>query len=114
MCHLVVRDYIRWQHLSLFMYTVQLYKEDWGILHMLGCQAIALPSTEQIVNLPCSFQLNCLHQVVLFIKKQECSLIKVLEICSIGSGCPICHKIGNARGVKNLKTRDVPFMDNNV
>ena len=42
-------NYIRWQHLSLFMYIVQLYKEDWGILHMLGCQAIALPSTEQIV-----------------------------------------------------------------
>ena len=42
-------NYIRWQHLSLFMYIVQLYKEDWGILHMLGCWAIALPSTKQIV-----------------------------------------------------------------
>ena len=42
-------NYIRWQHLSLFMYIVQLYKEDWGILHMLGCQAVALPSTEQTV-----------------------------------------------------------------
>ena len=42
---------IRWQHLIfLFMYMVQLYKEDWTILHMLGCQAIALPSPEQIVN----------------------------------------------------------------
>ena len=42
---------IRWQHLIfLFMYIVQLYKEDWGILHMLGCWAIALPSTEQIVT----------------------------------------------------------------
>ena len=30
---------------------VQLFKEDWGILHMLGCQAIALPSTKQIVNI---------------------------------------------------------------
>ena len=28
---------------------VQLYKEDRGILCMLGCQAIALPSTKQIV-----------------------------------------------------------------
>ena len=36
-------------HLSLFMYIVQLYKEDWEILHMLGCWAVALPSTEQIV-----------------------------------------------------------------
>ena len=35
----------------LFMYMVQLYKEDWGILHKLGCWAIALPSTEQIVGL---------------------------------------------------------------
>ena len=32
----------------LFMYMVQLYKEDWTILHMLGCCTIALPSTEQI------------------------------------------------------------------
>ena len=31
------------------MYIVQLYKEDRGILCMLGCQAVALPSTEQIV-----------------------------------------------------------------
>ena len=30
---------------------VQLYKKDWGILHMLGCWAIALPSTKQIVLL---------------------------------------------------------------
>ena len=42
--------YIRWQHcIFLFMYLVQLYKEDWTILHMLDCWAIALPSTEQIV-----------------------------------------------------------------
>ena len=33
----------------LFMYMAQLYKEDWIILHMLGCWDIALPSTEQIV-----------------------------------------------------------------
>ena len=51
MCHLVARGiYIRWQHLIFVLCTiVQLYKEDWGILHMLGCEAIALPSTEQIV-----------------------------------------------------------------
>ena len=50
MCHLVARDCIRWQHLIfLFIYIVQLYKEDWGILRMLGCRAVALPSTEQIV-----------------------------------------------------------------
>ena len=30
---------------------VQLYKEDWGILHMLGCWGVALPSTEQIVTI---------------------------------------------------------------
>ena len=55
MCHLVARGmYIRWQHLIFVLCTiVQLYKEDWGILHMhmLGCQAIALPSTEQIVGI---------------------------------------------------------------
>ena len=32
----------------LFMYMIQLYKEDWPILHMLGFQAIAFPSTELI------------------------------------------------------------------
>ena len=31
------------------MYIVQLYKEDWTILCMLGCWTIALPSTKQIV-----------------------------------------------------------------
>ena len=43
--------YMRWQHLIffLFMYMVQLYK-DWEILHMLGCRAVALPSTKQIVR----------------------------------------------------------------
>ena len=51
MCHLVARGiYIRWQHLIFVLCTVvQLNKEDWGILHMLGCRAVALPSTEQIV-----------------------------------------------------------------
>ena len=31
------------------IYMVQLYKEDLRILRMLGCRAVALPSTEQIV-----------------------------------------------------------------
>ena len=43
-------NYIRWQHLSVFMYIVQLYKEDWRILRMLGCRAVGLHSTEQIVQ----------------------------------------------------------------
>ena len=33
----------------LFIYMIQLYKEDWTMLHTLGCRAVALPSTEQIV-----------------------------------------------------------------
>ena len=41
---------IRWQHLIfLFMYMVQLYKEDWTTLCMLDCPVIAHPSTKQIV-----------------------------------------------------------------
>ena len=50
-CHFVARGiYIRWQHLIFVLCTVvQLYKEDWELLHMLGCQAVALPSAEQIV-----------------------------------------------------------------
>ena len=43
---------------------------------------------------------TCLHQVVLFIRKQDYSLVKVFEIYSIGSKCPISHKISNARGIK--------------
>ena len=43
-------NYIRWQHLTFFMYIVQLYKEDRGILRMLGCRAVALPGTKQIVR----------------------------------------------------------------
>ena len=44
--------YIRWKHLIflLLMYMVQLYEEDWTILHVLGCWAIALPSTKQIAQ----------------------------------------------------------------
>ena len=34
----------------LFMYMVQLYKEDWTTLRTLGCRAVSLPSTEQIVK----------------------------------------------------------------
>ena len=44
LCHLVAREFtIKWQHLIfiiiIIMYIVQLYKEDWGILCMLGYQA---------------------------------------------------------------------------
>ena len=53
-CYLVARGiYIRWQHLifCFVLFTiVQLYKEDWGILRMLGYRAVALTSTEQIVD----------------------------------------------------------------
>ena len=51
--------------------------------------------------------------MVLFIKKQEYSLIKVSEICSLGSKCPIFHKIDNARGGKKPQIRDVSFMEDN-
>ena len=76
---------------------------------------IGLNSSHDLSNLPCSFQLNCLHQVVLFIKKQDYPLIKVFEIYCRGSKCPIFHKIGNARGGKKPQIRSargVPFMDN--
>ena len=49
MSHLVARELHKVAAL-LFMYIVQLYKEDWTIFHMLGCWAIALPSTKQIVK----------------------------------------------------------------
>ena len=53
-CNLVAGEFsIRWQHLISFiiMYMVQLYKEDWIVLCMLGCWAIALPITKQIFGL---------------------------------------------------------------
>ena len=49
-------------------------------------------------------------------RKQGYSLIKVFDFCSIGSQCPIFHKIGSASGVQNLKirgARGVPFMEDN-
>ena len=49
MCHLVARE-LHKVAAPFFMYIVQLYKEDWGILLMLGCRAVALPSTKQIVR----------------------------------------------------------------
>ena len=36
-------------------------------------------------------------------KKQDYSLIEVFYFYSIGSKCPIFHKIGNARGYKTSK-----------
>ena len=36
-------------YFSIIMYIFQLCTEDWTILPMLGCQAIALSSTERIV-----------------------------------------------------------------
>ena len=61
---------------------------------------IGLNRSYDLIYLPRSFQLNCLHQVVLFKKKQDFSLIEVFDFYSIESQCHIFHKIGNARGVK--------------
>ena len=53
LCHLVVGNLhkVAAPYFLLFMHIVQLHKDDWTILCMLGCWAIALPSTEQIVTL---------------------------------------------------------------
>ena len=59
---------------------------------------IGLNRLHVLNNLACHFQLNCLHQVVLFIKKQEDSLIRVFEINFVVSLCRIFHKNDNARG----------------
>ena len=37
MCNLVARE-LHKVAAPLFMYIVQLHKEDWGILHMMGCK----------------------------------------------------------------------------
>ena len=75
--------------------------------HMTGCYFAWLwlvhISHMTSFNCHCSFQLNCLHQVVLIYWKQENSFIIAFDFCSIGSKCPIFHKIGNARGVDNPK-----------
>ena len=62
---------IRWHYLIfLFMYIVQVYKGDWGILRMLGCWAVALPSTEQIVYEChiCSFAFTFITHEIIFIE----------------------------------------------
>ena len=59
--------------------------------------------SHDLILLPRSFQLNCLHQVVLFFKKNEYSCTKLFLINFIGYGCPIFHKIGNARGLMASK-----------
>ena len=108
-----VYDVIVWPHtgrrccaklhsllLVSFVYPVESYDQLLLCLSMIG-----LNRSYDLINMPCSFQLNCLHQMVLFLKKQDYSLIEVSDFCSIGSQCPISHKIGNARGVQNLKIR---------
>ena len=52
-------------------------------------------------NLPCSFQLNCHHQVVLFVKKkkkQEYSLLKLFENVFWGSKCIVLMKMAMQGG----------------
>ena len=71
---------------------VQLYKEDWGILHMLGCQAVALPSTKQIVQdlhwLKVKEQITFKIAVFLFlcIRDQAPVYLKLLLSCIKTSG----------------------------
>ena len=75
MCHLVARE-LHKVAAPFFMYIVQLYKEDWRILHMLGCWAIALPSTEQIVTLFYGM-LMLLHYVMLQLLHYTCIYVMV-------------------------------------
>ena len=48
------------------MYMVQLYTEDWTVLLMLGCQAVSLPSTKQIVAKSMAIALNKMSYVVAY------------------------------------------------
>ena len=45
-----------------------------------------------------SFQLNCLHQVVFYVKKCDYSCWKLFEKLFQGSKCPITIENGSARG----------------
>ena len=63
-------------HLPLFIYKVQLYKEDWTILHMLGCQAIALPSTKEIVSAQATqkwHKQRCFTSLCIYSHRVNCS-----------------------------------------
>ena len=54
---------------------------------------------------------------IIFQKRQNYSLLKEFNIYFIGSVCPTCHRIGNARGVKKPHckiirgARGVAFME---
>ena len=47
----------------IVIYIVQLYKENWTVLDMLGCWAIALPSTKGIVKLLMQLKSKVLEQL---------------------------------------------------
>ena len=101
-----VYDVILWPHLGRrwcaklhsFLLVSFIYPSGSCDQCLLRLTLIGSIRSHDLNNLPCSFQLNCLHRVVLFIKKQEDSLIRVFEINFIGSQCPIFHKICNSRG----------------
>ena len=60
--------------------------------------------SHDLLHLPCSFQHHCLHQEVLF-KKNKSILVQNCLLNFIGYGCPIFHKIGNARGLDDLQIK---------
>ena len=49
-CGMGVYHKVAAPYFFIIMYMVQLHKEDWTFLHMLGCRAVALPSTERIAD----------------------------------------------------------------
>ena len=64
----------------------------------------------------CSFQLECLHQVVLIVSNQDYSLMLLFKFLFLGSGCPNFCKNGSARGVNYPKLgvlRGVPSVGSN-
>ena len=87
-----------------FVYPVESHDHCLFWMNLIG-----LNRSHDLSNLPCSFQLNCPHQVVLFIKKWDYPLIKVFEIYCRGSKCSIFHKIGKKPQIRSA--RGVPFME---
>ena len=66
-----------------------MYKEDWGILRVLGCRAVALPSTQQIVPVLCNLILETPYFEFVYkvqLCEEDCIMLRIG--CDVGPCCP--------------------------
>ena len=81
----------------LFMYMVQLYKEDWGILHMLGCQAcspeqqfpLSSANTAQTIGKFCRYVHLCNMYVVVYLLVTAVVSLHLVAVFIFSHLCPL-------------------------